>query len=76
MCVLLCTEVKFLYCHHDVLVRTGTYQYVTVPVHMILPDLVPSGIVNSGTGSGYLVRTDNVTVRTGTYLVQTGTGNV
>ena len=35
-----------------------------------------SGIVNSGTGSGYLVRTDNDTVRTGTYLVQTGTGNV
>ncbi len=35
-----------------------------------------SGIVNSGTGSGYLVRTDNITVRTSTYRVQTGTGKV
>ncbi len=36
----------------------------------------PSGIVNRITGIGYLVRTGSELVRTSTYSVQSGTGNV
>ncbi len=38
--------------------------------------MITSGIVNRITGIGYLVRTGSEPVRTSTYQVQTGTGNV
>jgi hypothetical protein len=46
---------------------------VTVGVQV---EIETSGIVNRITGIGYLERTGSEPVRTGTYRVQTGTGNV
>ncbi len=47
-------------------------------LRLVMPGVqdTTSGIVTCITGTGYLVRTISESVRTGTYSVQTGTGNL